>query len=230
MNDRPVHSLEASRPTTARAALERLRAWRARQPDTPAPRFSEVLAALAAQPSERVSIGDILSAFGDRSFGALLLVFAAPNALPMPPGVSAVLGAPLLFITAQLMIGRSSLWLPGFVCHRSMPRSTFAAVANKLVPILDRLERYLRCRLTALISAPAQRVIGAACLLLAIVLFLPIPFGNMLPGFAISAFALAIIEHDGAAAAIGWAGTSATVVIIALLWSAIAASFVALIS
>lgn len=54
---------------------------------------------------ERISIGDLLTALGDRAVGALMFVFAAPNILPVPPGVSTLLGAPLLFLSAQLMLG-----------------------------------------------------------------------------------------------------------------------------
>ena len=55
-------------------------------------RFSEVLNGLASRTSPAISIGDVLNAFGDRAFGALMLLFAAPNVLPLPPGMSAVLG------------------------------------------------------------------------------------------------------------------------------------------
>lgn len=41
---------------------------------------------------ERVSLGELLSALYDRSMPALVLLFAVPNAVPMPPGTSAVLG------------------------------------------------------------------------------------------------------------------------------------------
>ena len=81
-------------------------------PDTdaePRQRFSEVLNDLARRPTSAISLGNVLDAFGDRAFGALMLVFAAPNMLPLPPGMSAVLGAPLLFVTAQLMLGRPTL-------------------------------------------------------------------------------------------------------------------------
>jgi hypothetical protein len=47
---------------------------------------------------ERISVGDLLSALGDRALGALMFVFAIPNVLPTPPGTSAVLGAPLIFL------------------------------------------------------------------------------------------------------------------------------------
>jgi hypothetical protein len=48
-----------------------------------------------------------------------------------------------------------------------------------------------------------ERIVGAACLLLAIILFLPIPFGNIPPAFAIAAFSLGILERDGVATIIG---------------------------
>src|SRR5215203_5411042 len=88
--------------------------------DQPRQSFSQVLGALAARPDANVSIRDVLDAFGDRAYGALMLLFAAPNVLPMPPGTSAVLGAPLLFVTAQLMLGRPTVWTPRFICERSI--------------------------------------------------------------------------------------------------------------
>ena len=191
-------------------------------------RFSDALASLAAQPSDRIAVSDILATFGNHAFGALMLIFALPNALPMPPGVSAVLGAPLLFITAQLMVGRSKLWLPGFVCGRSLPRGTFVALSEKLRPPLARLERALTCRLTFLLGAVPERLIGLACLLLAAILFLPIPFGNMLPGFAISAFALGIIQRDGVAVIVGWLATAASLALVAAFSGALIAAGLAL--
>src|SRR5215212_770572 len=140
-------------------------------------RFSIVLRELAAGTDPMVSIGDVLSAFGDRAFGALMLLFAAPNVLPLPPGTSAVLGAPLLFVTAQLMLGRPTLWMPRFICERSISRYFFALLTAKLSPILHRAERFLRPRMGLLLHPLPERIVGGACLLLAIILFLPIPFG-----------------------------------------------------
>ena len=54
---------------------------------------------------ERVSIADLLIALQDRALAALLLIFALPNVIPVPPGTSALLGAPLLFLAAQLAFG-----------------------------------------------------------------------------------------------------------------------------
>ncbi|MFC4170564.1 exopolysaccharide biosynthesis protein [Microvirga sp. GCM10011540] len=189
----------------------------------PRQRFSEVLSDLASRPASAISIGDVLNTFGDRAFGALMLLFAAPNVLPLPLGMSAVLGAPLLFITAQLMLGRSTLWMPRFIRERSISRDFFALLTAKLSPILHRAERLLRPRLGVLLHPLPERIVGAACLLLAIILFLPIPFGNIPPAFAIAAFALGILERDGLATLVGWLSAIGSLLILAAISSAIIA-------
>jgi hypothetical protein len=191
--------------------------------DEPRQRFYEVLSDLASWPTPAISLGDVLDAFGNRAFGALMLLFAAPNMLPLPPGLSAVLGAPLLFVTAQLMLGRPTLWMPRFICRQSIRRDFFALLTTKLSPVLQRAERILRPRLPLLLHPVNERIVGAACLLLAIILFLPIPFGNIPPAWAIAAFALGILERDGLATLVGWFGTIGSILILAAVSSAIVA-------
>lgn len=165
--------------------------------DTAGPTLSDLLHGLAQQAGrERVSVRDLIDALGDRALGALLFLFAFPNVLPVPPGTSAVLGLPLLFLAAQLMIGRRP-WLPAVVAARSMSHADFAALVRRISPWLKRAERLLRPRLSWLALPPMEYAIGALCLLLAIVLTLPIPLGNVLPAMAISLLALAVLERDG---------------------------------
>ncbi len=189
-----------------------------------APRISEILAGIASQKRKTVSVRDVLEAFGDRAFGALMFVFAAPVALPMPPGVSAILGAPLLFITSQLMMGRRTLWLPKALADRTMSRSDYAGLVEKLTPYLTWIERRLRPRLTFLYNRWFDGVTGLICLALAIVVFLPIPFGNMLPALAIAAFGLGIAERDGFMGLFGGVATAISMAMLALLSGAMIAA------
>ncbi|MBB3019461.1 hypothetical protein FHR70_002526 [Microvirga lupini] len=186
-------------------------------------RFSGILNELASRPAAAISLGDVLDAFGDRAFGALMLLFAAPNMLPLPPGLSVVLGAPLLFVTAQLMLGRPALWMPRFIRRQSMPRDLFLRLTTKLGPVLRWTERILRPRLALLVHPTNERIVGAACLLLAVILLLPIPLGNIPPAWAIAAFALGILERDGLATLVGWFGTIGSVLILAAVSSALVA-------
>jgi hypothetical protein len=180
-------------------------------------KLSEILNSVAAdQTRERVSIADLFEVLRDRAFGALMLIFAAPNVLPLPPGTSTVLGAPLIFIAAQLALARPSPWLPKFMAARSMSRTDFAATVGKVSPWLAKAEKLLKPRLSFLTRPPFEQVIGVVCLILAIILFLPIPFGNMPPALAICLFSLAILERDGVAAILG---TVVSVASVAIVWT-----------
>lgn len=173
---------------------------------------------IAAGPSERISVGEIAEGLGHRSFGALMIAFAFPNMLPLPPGASAVLGAPLIVLSAQLMLGRDA-WLPGPIARRSLRRADFAGLVVRATPWLERAEGLLRPRLPALAGRHAEPVIGLLLLVLSVLLALPIPFGNFLPALAICLFALAVLERDGAWVLAGCVGFVAAVAKVgALAW------------
>ena len=176
--------------------------------------LSEVLRALACDASrERIAVGDLLQALGDRAIGALLFIFAFPNILPVPPGTSAVLGAPLVFLAAQLTFGMRP-WLPQMISRRSMSRADFHGMVAKVAPWLERGEKMLRPRASALALPPAEYMLGLVCLLLAVVLVLPIPLGNMLPALAISLLALGLLERDGYAILAGVAAAAVAGVVV----------------
>jgi hypothetical protein len=188
---------------------------------------SQLLELIGAREAADVSVADILETFGNRAFGAMMFVFAAPLVLPMPPGVSAILGAPLMFITFQWMLGRRTLWLPKALLDRTMSMSDFRNLMGKLTPYLERLERRLRPRLTFMYNPLGDRIVGALCFALSIIVFLPIPFGNMLPSFAIAAFAIGGAERDGVAALIGWVAAILSFFVLAVLSKAIIAAVMA---
>jgi hypothetical protein len=161
---------------------------------------------VASLEQPKVSLGDLRDALGDRGFGVLLFIFAIPNLLPVNvPLLSAVLGVPLVLLAAQLTYGRHKPWFPHWLTRQSFSRENFETVVRRALPYLEWAERLLRPRLTALVSWTGERLIGVALLVLAIVLTLPIPFGNWMPAFAICIVGLAIVEKDGVAVLIGLA-------------------------
>lgn len=174
--------------------------------------LSVVLGILSSDLSrERISVGDLLSALGDRALGALMFVFAIPNALPTPPGTSAVLGMPLIFLAAQVTFGRRP-WLPAIISQRSMSREDFHVLIRRLAPWLERAETLLKPRASVLAMPPVEYLVGSICLLLALVLVLPIPLGNMLPALAISLMALGLLERDGV-----WIGAGLIMAVVSMV-------------
>lgn len=159
--------------------------------------MSQVLVELSQKAGERITLAEIAAALSDRSFAPLMILFAAPNLLPLPPGSSTIFGIPLILIAAQLLIGRSRVWLPRFLYVRSIDKKTFTAIINKIEPFLKRFERLARPRYWPMPRIVAERVVGLIVLLLAIVLVFPIPFGNLPPAVAIILVSLGLTERDG---------------------------------
>lgn len=167
------------------------------RPD-PAPALLGLMQQIAADESrERLSFGDLVAAMGDRAFGPLLFLFALPNVLPTPPGTAGIMAIPLIFLAVQMVLDRKP-WLPGFVARRSVSRETFSGFVTRATPWLMRAGRFLRPRMAVFVSPRSERLVGAACLVLALVLLLPIPFANSTPALAICVFALGVLERDGA--------------------------------
>lgn len=167
-------------------------------------RTSALIAAVAAGQGGSVSVAELSSGLSDRGLGFLLLLFAAPNALPVAiPGLSTVLAIPLLVIAMHLVLGWRSPVLPRFVGRRSISRDRFAAMAARIGPGLDRLERGLRPRWAWLTRSAAQRLVGVLVVVLALAIAVPFPFSNSLPGLGVCVIALGVLERDGLAIAAG---------------------------
>ena len=187
--------------------------------------LSELLTDIADDPDPQVTVGEIVHRLGRRSFGALLFIFAAPNWLPLPPGSSTFLAAPLLLLGPQIALGIRGPWLPGFVDRRTLKRANLAKALRKLVPMLQRIERVSRPRLVFLFGPIGDRVIGLTVTLLALVLLLPIFLGNMAPAAAIAALGLALIQRDGVLALVGYTIAVISGALLAVGWQ-VASAFI----
>mgnify|MGYP005837409285 CR=1 FL=1 len=146
-----------------------------------------------------VTVGAILSGLGSGGFALAILLFALPNGIPGPPlpGMSTILGLPIALLAAQLAFGERRPWLPGALARRGVPGSALALVLAKAAPLFRSLGRIIRPRLAWLTGRAARRVAGTLAVLLALVLALPIPFGNLPPAWALILLALAMLQRDG---------------------------------
>lgn len=72
-----------------------------------------------------------------------------------------------------------------------------------------------------MLGPSATRVIGAACVVLAILIALPIPLANFLSGLAVATFSLGLLRHDGLAILAGWTATAISLTATALVSGAV---------
>ena len=161
--------------------------------------FSSLLRSLPDAAVEgHIGLASLAHALGDRSTGALLLFLALPMVLPIPaPGISVVFGVPLTLISAQLLFGRRTLWLPARIARRKISRQQLDIYIQRAMPSVLKMERLVRPRFLELTRGLSLRLVAAMCLLLALIITLPVPLGHLVPGAAISVMALGLIERDG---------------------------------
>lgn len=187
--------------------------------------FSETLERIARRPGAKLYLGEIVEAFGERAFGAVMLLFAIVNMLPWPPGGTTLTGAPLLFLSIELAWSRDTLWLPDWIERRSVKRETFQKLSGRFMKLIRFSEALSRPRLYFLTGPFGQGMIGLACLFLSAILVLPVFGGNLIPAIAIGFFALGVMQRDGLAVLLGWLTTGITVAILFLAWRLIIAGF-----
>lgn len=173
--------------------------------------LSAVLREICEEADEEVTLGEVTRDFGPRAFGALLFVLAIPNLLPLPPGSTTVLGAPIMILAPQLALGVRRPWLPRFLDNRPIRREWLRQGFEKVAPSLLRIERVSGPRLTWMFSPWGERLVGVACSALAFVLILPIPLGNILPSVTIGLFGLSLVQRDGFLALLASLLTAASV-------------------
>lgn len=181
--------------------------------------FSQVIEDIGARDDPKLYLGELINAFGERGFGALMLFFGLLSvAIGIIPGTTTILGAPLLLMGVQLAIRRDQLWLPHWALRRSIERETYRQGVTRVLPRLRKLERLSRPRLSIMTSELSEVLIGIATVLLATILVLPIWGGNLVPALIISAFGFGLLQRDGLAILIGWSAIALIVVAALLIW------------
>lgn len=185
---------------------------------------SELLRNLLEQHSgETIRLGDLIQSLGSRAFGPTLLLCALPEALPLPvAGVSAIIGTPLFIFSLQLLLGYRAPRIPKWLSKREFRRKDFEKAIHYVLRYLARFEKVVRPRWQFATTPVVERLLGLLFLILAFVIMLPIPLGNMLPAIAIVVISLGLIEADGVLVVMG---TIASLIILVVMASAIAALF-----
>jgi hypothetical protein len=178
--------------------------------------LSAILQEMARDDAAAFCVGDLLVLFGGRAMGAMLLVFGLVCTLPLPPGGTTIFGAPLMLLAPQLAIGARAPWLPAAVRRRSIPMDALRRGMPRLLWWLRGVESISRPRLTFLFGSVGDRLIGGVCTVLAVVLILPIPLGNVLPAASVSLLSFSLIQRDGVLALAGYALAAASAGVLVL--------------
>ncbi|MCS6625415.1 exopolysaccharide biosynthesis protein [Roseibacterium beibuensis] len=190
--------------------------------------FSQVLEDIGVKDDPKLYLGELVNAFGERGFGALMLFFGLMNiAIGIIPGTTTILGAPLLLIGLQVMTRQDQLWLPKWALRRSIERAAYRSGVETVLPRVRRVERLSRPRLSLMTSEVSEVLIGMATVVLAFILVLPIWGGNLVPALIISTFGFGLMQRDGLVVLVGWAGVAGVCLFVWLAWELVSRAFMA---
>jgi hypothetical protein len=187
---------------------------RAERPLPLSERLTQIVDELGA---DRMPFSELARQLQSRAWGGLLLIFAAINVLPLPPGTSAFFAIPLLIVSAQMVFGRTSPWFPARIDRRGVRKQELRRLIEKMGWVEARVERIFKPRLPTLTGRTATRVIGVVCFLLALVAGIPIPLFHVAPAAAILLFGVALIYRDGALVIVAAIAAVLSIVVDALI-------------
>ena len=163
--------------------------------------------------NDSVSIGDIVGAFGSRSYGPVLLVPALIGVSPVGgvPTVPTILAATLLLIVIQLVFGKNHLWLPSVLKNRSVEGEKLANAAEDMEGVGKWMDKVFHGRLEMFTGPTAARIAAGvvALLCLAVPPLELLPFAVALPMAVIAAFGIALTVRDGLLMLLAFLGSGA---------------------
>ncbi|MGB3757010.1 MAG: exopolysaccharide biosynthesis protein [Rivularia sp. (in: cyanobacteria)] len=149
---------------------------------------------------DTVTLENVLDLAGERIFGFLFVILSLPSALPLPaPVISIPFGIIMIFLAAQLIIGRQEPWLPAKFAKRPIKTETARKFIKKGIPFLQKIEAVSRPRLPFVCTTlPGKVIIGLAIALMSTFMMIPIPGTNTLPAIGIFVTGFGLLEDDGA--------------------------------
>ncbi|RYG61329.1 MAG: exopolysaccharide biosynthesis protein [Alphaproteobacteria bacterium] len=165
-----------------------------------------------------VTVQTLVQAHAEEMLATLLMLVSIPGLLPST-------GIPLgsLFSPAMAIVGfawfmrRKSVRLPSKLNNYQLKTDVARKILNMMAKSYEYAEKLCKPRQQKLTKGAFIRVVGAAVMLNAFIVFLPIPFGNTLPAFANIVLALGILFKDGLAVVAGLALTLSSLIIGSIL-------------
>ncbi|MEO9682712.1 MAG: exopolysaccharide biosynthesis protein [Tateyamaria sp.] len=176
--------------------------------------ISDRLAQLASDADgDAVTLAWILTQLHERAFGLFLLILALPCCIPFLYGLPQIVALPLMFVSAQIALGRRTPWLPRKLKTRTVSVQGLTSLSDRSRPWLKRIEAVSRPRLSALTHAPLDKIVGIALVIFSASILVPLPGTNTVPGFAVVVIAMGLLQRDGLLVLLGailgtvWIGT-----------------------
>lgn len=155
------------------------------------------------------TIGGMLTVLEEKSFAFIFLVLMIFPAAPIPTGgITHVFEIIVAIIALQLMIGRTTLWLPDRMSKVAIGRTMQKKVLPFLLKRVEFIQKYSKPRMMNTLQKKWFKAqLGFVVLIFTLAAFLAPPFTGLdtLPSLAVVVIALGIILDDIIVLLLGYA-------------------------
>lgn len=161
---------------------------------------SETVRRVGQKPKDgKTTIAELIEDFHENGILLSLIFFSLPVAIPLPypPGFTTIMGIPLIMLSLQMLIGSKKVWIPDKLQQYQIKNSVLTMISKKFMPVLEKIEKYSKPRLSFAKSVYCEQFVGLVCLVASIAVALPIPFTNAIPALGISIIAIGLLNRDG---------------------------------
>lgn len=163
------------------------------------PGISERLREAACEgASMRLSLRELLHLHGEASGAVLLMLMALLSTVPIA-GAGTVLSMGIFALAWAWLRGRDTLHLPDPLGRLTLNETWTRRCLHGLAWTYERADRWLRPRWQALSHARSRVWWALWIALMAALIFLPLPLGNVLPGTSLMLLSLGWLFRDGIA-------------------------------
>lgn len=172
----------------------------------------------AGRVREPVTLGALLNREGSALPGLVLVLTAIPSLLPVP-GVGNVTGIALVVMAVSIWNGCEGLMLPRRVAGLCLTAAQASRLLRGLAWLLELGKRWLSPRGDRWLGPRSWAWSAWPVAVMGVIIFLPIPLGNVLGALSLVALGLGHSAEDGLAVLAGWVLSTLTVVYsLALSW------------
>lgn len=155
-------------------------------------------AATEAPQALRLSLRELLQLHGEGSGAVLLMLMALLSTVPIA-GAGTVLSLGIFALAGAWLRGRDTLPLPERLARLTLNETWTRRCLHGLAWTYERAERWMCPRWQGLCHSRARFWWALWIALMAALIFLPLPLGNVLPGTSLMLLSLGWLFRDGIA-------------------------------
>lgn len=151
---------------------------------------------------ESITLARLAELQGPALQGSLLVLLSAPCLLPIP-GIGNVMGTALVMLSLRMWHGAGASGLPARIAQLTLSPHWARRVLMLLARCHEMFSRWSRERMAHLVTPSTRFWTAPLVALLGMIIFLPVPLGNVLPACSLLALGCGLTVRDGLAMVLG---------------------------